>query len=369
MASKDELNSILDAPIFLAPNTFLHFYGGGKLRAEFMGEPDPKDDYRSEEWMFSTNRASTPGRDNPPDKGFSRIQLPSGEIVLLKHLLEAFPVQTLGERHVEKFGTNLGVLLKIFDVGDNSHIPIHWHPAPAFAQEHLNSPFGKTEAWIVIGTRPGAKAWIGCKESTSIAEFGELMHAQDIEALRGLMHLIEPTFGDVIYVPPGVIHSLGSGLCVLEPQEPTDWSILAEWEGFPYGSEDGTLGLGWDLALEAADFSKLEVDELNGYIKRTPQKIREENGSREERLLPEEATPYFQASRLIVDSNLNMASDRGFHCLVVLQGQGKLIGAFGEVPIERGKSIFIPAGLSAYEIVNADDAPMEVVCCYPPAVT
>ena len=368
MASKSELQSILDAPIALAPNTFLHFYGGGKLRAEFMGEPDPKDDYRSEEWMFSTNRAITPGRDNPPDKGFSRIQLPSGEMALLKDLLEAFPNETLGKSHVRKFGTNLGVLLKIFDVGDDSHIPIHWHPSPEFARQHLDSPFGKTEAWIVIGTRPGAKAWIGCKESISIEQFSELMHAQDIQSLRSLMHLLEPKVGDVIYVPPGMIHSLGSGLCVLEPQEPTDWSILAEWEGFPYESEDGTLGLGWDLALQAADFSKLELDELNGYIKRTPVKIREEGDSREERLLPDQATPYFQASRLIVDSKLEMPVGRGFHCLVTLRGKGQLRGLFDDVPIERGKSVFIPASLSSYDIVNEGDAPMELVCCIPPVV-
>ena len=170
-------------------------------------------------------------------------------------------------------------------------------------------------------------------------------------------------------MPPGVIHSLGSGLCVLEPQEPTDWSILAEWEGFPYESEDGTLGLGWDLALKAADFSKLEMDELNGYIKRTPLIIRDEGDNREERLLPDEATPYFQASRLVVDSRLNIPEGRGFHCLVTLQGRGKLSGAFDDIPIERGKSVFIPACLSAYDIINTGDTAMEVVCCYPPAVS
>ena len=96
MASQNELQSMLNAPIALAPNTYLHFYNGGKLRAEFMGEDDPKDDYYSEEWIFSTNRAITPGRDNPPDKGLSRIELPSSEVVLLKALLDAFPEETLG---------------------------------------------------------------------------------------------------------------------------------------------------------------------------------------------------------------------------------------------------------------------------------
>ena len=102
MASKEELKQMLRVPIYLASNTYLHFYNGGKLRAEFVGEPDPKDDFRSEEWIFSTNRAITPGRDNPPDKGFSRIELPSGEILLLTELLKAFPEETLGKKHAEK---------------------------------------------------------------------------------------------------------------------------------------------------------------------------------------------------------------------------------------------------------------------------
>ena len=182
------------------------------------------------------------------------------------------------------------------------------------------------------------------------------------------MHLPEPTVGETIYVPPGVIHSLGSGLCVLEPQEPTDWSILGEWKGFPYDREDGTLGLGWDLALQAADFSKLETDDLNGYVKRNPVTIRKENGGLEERLLPDEVRPFFQASRLTIESKLNMPTGQGFYCLVTLQGEGKLSGPFDDVLIERGRSVFVPACLIAYDIINTGATPMEVVCCYPPSV-
>ena len=91
----------------------------------------------------------------------------------------------------------LGVLFKIFDVGEGAHIPIHWHPTPQFAQKHLNSSFGKNEAWIIIGTRPGAKAWIGWKEPLDPKEFHQLMDAQDIETLRGLMHVVEPKVGEV----------------------------------------------------------------------------------------------------------------------------------------------------------------------------
>ena len=41
MAKKEELKKLLGAPIKLAPNTYLHFYNGGKLRADFVGEKNP----------------------------------------------------------------------------------------------------------------------------------------------------------------------------------------------------------------------------------------------------------------------------------------------------------------------------------------
>ena len=368
MASKEELKQVLKGPICLAPNTYLHFYNGGKLRAEFVGEPDPKDDFRSEEWIFSTNRAITPSRENPPDKGFSRIQLSSGEIVLVKDLLEAFPKETLGEAHYNKYGASLGLLVKIFDVGDDTHIPVHWHPSPEFASKHLDSPYGKNEAWIVIGTRPGARAWIGWKEDVSKKDFTRWADAQDVETMRKHMHMIEPKVGDAIFLRDSFVHSLGSGLCILEPQEPTDWNVLAEWEAYPFEKEDGILGLDWDTALEAADFSKMSLDYLNNYVCRTPEIVRKENGNVEERLVPEEAKPYFQLSRFRVSSKMSISGDQGFYCVVTTGGSGLLRGSFGDVPIKRGKSLFIHASLPGYELINEGPGQLEVVHCYPPEI-
>jgi len=362
------LQKTLAAPIELPSNTYLHFYNGGKLRAEFMGEPDPRDDFRSEEWIFSTNRAITPGRDNPPDKGISRVRLADGSVALITELLEAFPEECLGKAHFEKYGPRLGVLVKIFDVGDGAHIPVHWHPSPEFAKKHLKSDFGKNECWIVIGTRPGAKAWVGWKEDVGEARFRQWMEAQDVEAMRSHLHEIEPRVGDIIFLRDGYVHSLGSGLCVLEPQEPSDWNILSEWKGYPYSKEDAHCGLGWDLALQAAKFDAMPLDYLNGYIRRRRVPLREENGSREENTLPPEASPFFWFTRVEVapGSRISMPADRGFYCVIGVQGEGELRGTFGTKPIRRGKSYFIPRTLPGYEVFSTGQRPLEVYCAYPP---
>ncbi|MBM4032959.1 MAG: hypothetical protein FJ291_14390 [Planctomycetes bacterium] len=367
MADMDQFKRAIEKPVPIAPHTYLHFYNGGKLRAKFMGEKNPKDDFRSEEWFFSTNRAVTPGRENPPDKGFSRIYLPNKEVVLLHDLLKALPNECLGERHVARFGTKLGILVKIFDVGDDAHIPVHWHPSPAFSQKYLNDPYGKNEAWVVLDTRPGVKTWIGWKEDIDPKDFRKWLDAQDRDAMIAHMHEFVPKPRDIIFLRDSYAHSLGSGVCIMEPQEPTDWNILAEWEGFPFGKKDAACGLDWDTALGAVKFEKMPLDYLNGYVRRTPEVVRKEGKSVEEKLVPDEAKQYFDVKRFIVKGKLSMPGDQGFYCVCGISGKGTMKGPWGEAPLKRGKFYFMPRSLSQpYRLVSEGEKALEVMCFYPP---
>lgn len=368
MASNDDLKALLRAPIPMARNTYLHFYNGGKLRAEFVGDANPTDDYNCEEWFFSTNRAITPGRDNPPDKGFSKIDLPGGETVLLSALLEAFPEETLGADHVARHGQKLGMLMKMFDVGEGAHIPVHWHPSPEFAAKHLGSPYGKNESWILAATRPGVEAWVGFKEDVGEKQFREWMEAQDVAAMRAHMHRIEPKPGMVTFIRTGIVHSLGTGCCVLEPQEPSDWNILAEWEGYPFSKEDAHCGLGWDLALSAAEFDALDPAYLNDYILRKPTVAREENGNQQIEFLPDEARPYFWHNRYLVKNTIRTEPTHGYVGLIGCAGTGTVRGDWGDVPIRRGLGVFVPRCLAkdGFDLVNTGSGTLEVICSYPP---
>ena len=368
MASKEELALLLKRPVYLERNSYQHFYNGGKLRAEFVGDFDEGDDFYSEEWIFSTNRAVTPGRENPPDKGISRIRLRSGEVVRITDLLKAFPDETLGKKHYKKHGPNLGILVKIFDVGKGAHIPVHWHPTPEFSKKYLKNDFGKNEAWLIVGKRPGGKAWVGWKEDVDPKDFKKWMNKQDVPKMRSMMHVVEPKVGDVIFLRASYVHSLGSGLCNLEPQEPTDWNILAEWEGYPFGKKDVTCGLTMDEALAAADYSKMPLDYLNDYVRRTPEKIRSQGVSREDHLVPNEAKQFFDMTKLVVKKNISAPAKRGFYCAICLNGEGKAKGKFGEVPIKRGQSLFVHRSVPAFDFVKEGRGDLEIVCCFPPQV-
>ena len=132
------------------------------------------------------------------------------------------------------------------------------------------------------------------------------MAAQDSEAMLGAMRELPVAAGDAIFVPAGAPHAIGSGILMVEVQEPTDLSVLLEWNGFELTEDEGHLDLGWDTALQALDrsaWSEQRVGALRG-----PGPGRS--------LLPPEADAWFRAERLHGGDDL----DAGFSILVGLAG-------------------------------------------------
>lgn len=48
------------------------------------------------------------------------------------------------------------ILVKILDSA--VRLPAQAHPDKIFSRKYFNSEYGKTESWIVLGTRPGQKS-------------------------------------------------------------------------------------------------------------------------------------------------------------------------------------------------------------------
>lgn len=370
MADKNihrELMGLVGKPVKLIPSVFKHFYNGGKLRAEFLGEDDPKDDYRPEAWLFSTTQADTPGRENPPGEGYCMVEAPSGLRVTIDEFIYNFPHETVGPDHFLVHDGDLGILVKIFDVGEFERIPIHWHPTPAFAQEHLGSPNGKNEAWIIMGIRDRGKAWVGWKEEISKASLINLINSKSIETIWSCMHEITLQVGDVLSLPAGIIHAIGPGVCVLEPQEPTDFSIIVDYGRFTATEEECHLGLGWELALDSVDLTALDIDTLHERLSPIPGiAVDDGEGNTVESILSLELEPYFWANRVTVATLLVVPGDDArCHCMTVLNGEGTLSGKFDAIDIRKGESYFIPY-FTDYIITCTSDDNLEAIRCYPP---
>ncbi len=142
--------------------------------------------------------------------------------------------------------------MKLLDAAER--LPVHAHPNRSFARLHFGSPFGKTEAWIVLATRsPDASVAVGLREPVDRETYRGWIERQEAAALLGSLNDVRVRPGDVVFVPAGVPHAIGAGILLVELQEPTDFSIICEWTGFPVRAENASLGLGWDVAIGALD--------------------------------------------------------------------------------------------------------------------
>ena len=297
-------------PLALEPTRVYRFYRGGALLGQLRGEPEEDGDH-PEDWVASVTVANNPGRDEP-EAGLSR----SRDGRLLRDVIASDPEAWLGREHLERFGATTGVLVKLLDAAER--LPVHAHPDRAFARAHFGSPFGKTEAWIILATRgPDAEVWIGLRDAVERAQYAEWIERQDADALLGSLNHVPVTAGDVVYVPAGAPHAIGAGVLMAELQEPTDYSVICEWTGFPIAPDDAHLGLGWERALEALDLA-------------AHQPVRE---------LPDAARAFFWADD-------EPAAAGRFAILLVLEGAGEIDGQ----PARPGDRFAVPAAADAIEI-------------------
>jgi hypothetical protein len=159
------------------------------------------------------------------------------------------PGRFLGRDHAEAYGDSPALLVKLLHAGER--LPVHCHPDRDFARRHLDCPWGKTEAWVVADTEgPDPVVHLGFREAMDPGRLAELVAGQQVEPLLASLNTVPVAAGDTVLVPAGLPHAIGQGVLLAELQEPTDLSVLLEWEDFAIdGRRDGHLGLGFELAL------------------------------------------------------------------------------------------------------------------------
>lgn len=237
-------------PIKLPANQFDHFYKGGNRIGKLRNGPGGP--MRPEEWLGSTTT-----RFGSTNQGLTLLE----DGTTLKESVSTNPESWLGKAHVNRFGASIEILVKLLD--PDQRLPVHYHPKRNFAKQHLGVPHGKTEAWIVLEAPKDAWVGIGFESNMTMSNVKNMVEKEDTKGLINSLNKRTVKAGEGILVPAGIPHAIAEGIFILELQEPTDFSILLEWEGFAVdGLKDGHLNLGFDLALQALNLDALKVKTL-----------------------------------------------------------------------------------------------------------
>ncbi|MBR6573176.1 MAG: mannose-6-phosphate isomerase [Clostridia bacterium] len=340
----------LKKPIKLKRAGAWRTYTGGSLIDALHGIKDTEDTNFPEEWIMSTVRARNSGREDIVE-GISFVD---GTEITLADVVNDNPELALGKRHIERFGNNLGVLVKIIDSAERLTIQVH--PTKQKAKELFSSEFGKTECWHVLGGREidGEKPCIyfGFKEGITREHWEDVFERQDIPEMLNCLHKFEVKKGDTFLIEGGIPHAIGAGCFLVEVQEPTDYTVRTERitpKGLQVADFMCHQGLGFEKMFDCFTYEGFPENQ----VKERWRIARQGNN-----IVGYDNTPMFRLEMLDIDGTETLKSDGVFSGIYVLEGEGEIDGD----PIKPGSQYFISSICENFRI----DGKLKLIRFYGP---
>lgn len=360
----------LNQPLFFSPNRVWRLYTGGLLLGRFRGAENESDGHLPEEWLASTVYASNGEHSLDPEEGLAHVITGESVSTTLLELLKGYGEQILGKKHFSKYGNNTAVLCKYLD--SEIRLPIQCHPDAATARELYNSPFGKTESWHIINTRKlnGEDPYIllGFKPGIKADEFAKAVKEQDLQGMIDMLHKIHVKPGETYFVPGRIPHAIGTGVFMLEVQEPSDWVIQPEYYCADIKLNDNDM---WGpLTPEKG----LQVFEYKGYsrndlLKRVAPsgRVLESTGNLNMvELIGPVHTSAFSLLKASITGTSMVHLPTEFAIVVVEKGAGSINWKGGMKRIKQSDYFLIPASLKEFNFET--DGGLELLFCLPPVV-
>jgi len=258
----------------------------------------------------------------------------------LTDLMSEFKGELLGNRVYETFGDRFPLLVKFIDANDDLSIQVH--PDDNLAKERHNS-FGKTEMWYIMQADSGASLISGFNREVSQEIYEDHFNSG---RLTDILNREQAEAGDVFFLPAGRVHTIGKGLLLAEIQQTSD--ITYRIYDFDRVGVDGKKReLHVEQALAAIDYKYYDD-------------IKTQYQAEKNKPVELATCPYFTTSRM----NLTQAAVRKYNQLdsfviyVVASGKARLSYGHGEMDIEMGDAVLVPASISEVNITPIGEIDM-----------
>ena len=307
-------------PLRIAPAFKDYLWGGQRLRREFGKETDLSP--LAESWELSCHKAGLSVIENGVHAGKT-----------LRDYLREHPAHLSDQAQAD---TEFPLLIKLIDAEQMLSVQVHPDDAYAHRVEKEN---GKTEMWYVVDAKPGAGIYYGFKEAVTRNQMAEAIRSKSLTAM---LNWVQAQKGDVFFIPAGTIHAIGAGLLIAEVQQNSNVTYRL-WDYGRVGADGKTRALHIDKGLDVT--------------------VREHRGPtlpyEPDREVPGGTVRHLvRCDRFCVDVIRlcglieEYASEKSFVSLLCLEGEGALL--FGEqaMPIKKGQSVFIPAGMGLFKLAG-----------------
>ena len=251
----------------------------------------------------------------------------------LNQLVATLGGELVGNRNLERFGTEFPLLIKFIDAQQDLSIQVHPNDETARRQGYER---GKTEMWYLMKSDPGAKLFSGLKQRITPEEYQQMVAKDTIcDALAEC----EVSEGDVFFLPAGRIHSIGTGCFLVEIQQTSD----VTWRIYDYKRRDrdgNCRPLHTKQAAESINFDVLP-DYRTHYQPQKNQRVE---------LV---ACPHFVTSVYDIDLPLTLdySSLDSFVVLIGIEGEARFTDNEGNrFTLQAGETILSPATTQTLQV-------------------
>ena len=307
-------------PMLLAPYVSETIWGGRKLIDAFGVKTEKSN--AAEGWMLSCHPAGASTVVNGP---FAGLPLPEA--------LKAAP-GFCGTRAAAF--ADFPILIKFIDARDDLSVQVH--PTADYCRRTGRGQ-SKTECWYIIDCDPGASLLLGFREEISEAEFRKAIAEN---TLTDLVQRVPVRPGDFFFIESGTLHAICKGILLAEVQE----------------SSNTTYRI-YDYGRTGADGKprELHVDDAVAVTRRAP--FVQPSFCKGEGLYKEGKTlladcPLFRVWHVQTAGDYrDEAGEDSFVSLLVMEGGGSLTCCGETLALQKGASVFLPAGTGAYRLTGA----------------
>lgn len=310
-------------PILFNPDFKERVWGGQKLKTLF-GKEIPFE-HTGESWEIAChdNGQSVANNGQFAGRTLQEILLEAGEDVV-------------GEAFNE--GDKFPLLIKLIDAKDDLSVQVH--PDDAYAAVHENGELGKSEAWVVLEAEPGASLVIGLKHGVTKASFIEALEKGHLEEV---LNRLPVKAGDVVDIPAGLVHAIGTGILLAEVQQNSDTTYrVYDWNRV--GLDGKSRDLHIEKSLDTIDFAGRHSTSC------VVGKAKSEKGYVHTAYI---SNDYFALERVDVTTKFETKRTSAFEIFVVLEGEGQLTGDFESIRVKKGDSLIVPKGVDTYAFEGA----------------
>ncbi len=299
---------------------FKDYVWGGRNLAS-LGKALPEKGIVAESWEVACHK-----------NGTSVVANGAYEGTCLPDMITKFGRRLIGASVYQTDFSKFPFLVKFIDANNNLSVQVH--PDDTFAFFNENGESGKNEMWYIISAKPGAKIVYDVVPGTTREDFAAAIMLNDVERC---LNFIEVFPGDIINIPAGMVHSIGKGIMLAEIQQNSDLTYRV----YDFGRTGRELHI--EKALKVIDFNLIgrkskytgiELSISNNCTKRIAV-----------------ANRHFCAEVYSICGKINEITDGNkFVIYVFTAGNGSIFWDGGELTVNVGESILIPAALGKYTL-------------------